>query len=218
MLLWKKKHLWKLVTKSEFSIESWFHAIFLKRNLVPGNFCIFLARESYRFIIYPYIIKKKLDKIVESVNFIRNVPYSYHLNKWKINFVVLSTLIKCLCGLIQLYKMQIRTVIILKLLLLWQGIALTEQQLDIPRSPCPRLFQYKYNGNDWYGELELPSPPIQPGEIILTLILTLRAATTVSQIHIICFQLNRTLCGRSAAHEAHFKFKCTLFTERIASI
>lgn len=84
--------------------------------------------------------------------------------------------------------MQIRTVIIVKLLFLWQGIALTEHQLDIPRSPCPRLFQYKFNGNDWYGELELPSPPIQPGEIVLTLILTLRAATTVSRIRIICNQ------------------------------
>lgn len=77
--------------------------------------------------------------------------------------------------------MQIRTVFLLKLLLAWHGIQLTEPQ-DIPNSPCPRIFQYKYSGNDWYGEMQLPSPPIQPGEIVLTLILTLKAATSVSEL------------------------------------
>lgn len=76
--------------------------------------------------------------------------------------------------------MQIRTVFLLKFLLIWHGIAMTEPQ-EIPNSPCPRIFQYRYHGNDWYGELQVPSPPIQPGEIILTLVLTLRAATSVSK-------------------------------------
>lgn len=77
--------------------------------------------------------------------------------------------------------MHNRTVWILKLFVIWGCIAQTSQQYgdNVPNSPCPRLFQYKYNG-DWYGELQLPSPPIQPGEIVLTVVLTLRAATSVS--------------------------------------
>lgn len=55
----------------------------------------------------------------------------------------------------------------------------TQQIFDIPPSPCPHLFQYKLQGNDWIGVLELPSPPIQHHEVILHLTLSLRAATTV---------------------------------------
>lgn len=75
--------------------------------------------------------------------------------------------------------MYMQTVWLLKLLVIWLCIAQAQQYSDVPNSPCPRIFQYKYNG-DYYGELQLPSPPIQPGEIVLTVVLTLRAATSVS--------------------------------------
>lgn len=58
-----------------------------------------------------------------------------------------------------------------------------QQHFDIPSSPCPHLFQYKFNGNSWTGEIELPSPElpnnIQQHEVVLHLTLSLRAATTV---------------------------------------
>lgn len=54
-----------------------------------------------------------------------------------------------------------------------------QQHFDVPSSPCPHLFQYKYNGNTWIGELELPSPPIDHYEVILHITLSLNAATTV---------------------------------------
>lgn len=51
---------------------------------------------------------------------------------------------------------------------------------DAPKSPCPQYFQYKFNGNDYFGEIILPSPPIQHREVILHITLSLRAATSVS--------------------------------------
>lgn len=75
-------------------------------------------------------------------------------------------------------QFQSRTVVVLFLLL--RVCHLTKSQYsDIPSSPCPQLFQYKYNGNDWIGEVELPSPPIEHHEVILHITLSLRAATTV---------------------------------------
>lgn len=69
----------------------------------------------------------------------------------------------------------------LVLIYLWMRFhaAFSQQLYDIPPNPCPHLFQYKYDGNSWIGELELPSPPIQNREVILHLTLSLRAATTV---------------------------------------
>lgn len=78
--------------------------------------------------------------------------------------------------------MRFKTIVLLHLLLLGIKFRVTQQQPskgDIPDSPCPQLFKYKYNGNDWYGELELPSPPIQHREVILKVVLSLRAATNV---------------------------------------
>lgn len=51
---------------------------------------------------------------------------------------------------------------------------------DVPKSPCPQYFQYKFNGNDYFGEITLPSPPIQHREVLLHITLSLRAATIVS--------------------------------------
>lgn len=77
-------------------------------------------------------------------------------------------------------KMQFQNIIFVVLFLFLKCIDLTNPQFyDIPSSPCPQLFQYKYNGNDWIGELELPSPPIQHHEVILHITLSLKAATTV---------------------------------------
>lgn len=77
-------------------------------------------------------------------------------------------------------KMQFQNVIFVVSFSMLMCIDLANPQYyDIPPSPCPQLFQYKYNGNDWIGELELPSPPIEHHEVILHITLTLRAATTV---------------------------------------
>lgn len=41
-------------------------------------------------------------------------------------------------------------------------------------SPCPRIFQYVFDGADWIGLLEIPSPMI--GETVtIHVILTIRA-------------------------------------------
>lgn len=41
-------------------------------------------------------------------------------------------------------------------------------------SPCPELFQYRFDGAEWYGVAELPSP--QLGQTIkLNVLLSLRA-------------------------------------------
>lgn len=54
------------------------------------------------------------------------------------------------------------------------------QQNAVPSSPCPSVFQYKFSDNDWHGELEVPSPPIEHREVILQVSLSLRASTDVS--------------------------------------
>lgn len=77
-------------------------------------------------------------------------------------------------------KMQFQNIIFIVIFSLLRVIHLTKSQYnDIPSSPCPQLFQYKYNGNDWIGEVELPSPPIEHHEVILHITLSLRAATMV---------------------------------------
>lgn len=77
--------------------------------------------------------------------------------------------------------MQLQNTIFVVSFLLLKCIDLTSQQYyDVPPSPCPQYFNYRYNGNDWIGEVELPSPPIEHHEVILHITLSLRAATTVS--------------------------------------
>lgn len=50
---------------------------------------------------------------------------------------------------------------------------ITKGQNNNLMSPCPEIFQYRYNG-DWYGFIQIPSP--QLGQTIkLTLFMTLRA-------------------------------------------
>lgn len=74
--------------------------------------------------------------------------------------------------------MLLANVILIHLIVLSEIHA--QQNNEIPNSPCPNIFQYKYNGNEWYGEITLPSPPIQHREVVLHLTLSLRAATAVS--------------------------------------
>lgn len=56
------------------------------------------------------------------------------------------------------------------------------QRNNLPSSPCPNVFQYKFDGNSWFGELEVASPAIEQREVILLVSLSLRAATSVSDI------------------------------------
>lgn len=77
-------------------------------------------------------------------------------------------------------KMQFQSLVFVVTFSLLKCIDLTNSQFyDVPPSPCPQFFQYKYNGNDWIGEVELPSPPIEHHEVILHITLSLKAATTV---------------------------------------
>lgn len=89
-------------------------------------------------------------------------------------------------------KMQFQNILFVVLFLLLNAStsftdklihALTHSNFyEIPSSPCPQLFQYKNYGNDWIGELEVPSPPIEHHEVILHITLSLRAAIMVSAI------------------------------------
>lgn len=80
-------------------------------------------------------------------------------------------------------KMRFNSIVFWSIWLWLHFYAVNPQQyFDIPSSPCPQLFQYKFDGNNWIGELELPSPPIQHREVILNLVLSLRAATTVRNV------------------------------------
>lgn len=57
------------------------------------------------------------------------------------------------------------------------------QQNSIPSSPCPNVFQYKNFNDQWFGVIEVPSPPLDHREVILQLSLSLRATTNVSGSH-----------------------------------
>lgn len=77
-------------------------------------------------------------------------------------------------------KMYRQIGFLLHLFVLHLSLAEQQPRSDVPASPCPQIFQYKFNGNDWFGEIILPSPPIQHREVVLHLTLSLRAATAVS--------------------------------------
>lgn len=79
--------------------------------------------------------------------------------------------------------MKFEVILAVQIIILCVEIGLTEQQSQgVPNSPCPQLFQYRYDGNNWYGEMVLPSPPIQHNEVILLVTLSLRAATSVRKM------------------------------------
>lgn len=71
--------------------------------------------------------------------------------------------------------------IVLTVLILCSQFCATklQQSFNIPTSPCPHIFQYTFDRNNYIGVIELPSPPIQHNEVILHIVLSLRAATTV---------------------------------------
>lgn len=66
--------------------------------------------------------------------------------------------------------------------LLW-SLSVLGQLNNEPSSPCPSVFQYIYHDNEWYGDLEVPSPPIEHREVILYVTLSLRASTNVSELN-----------------------------------
>lgn len=86
-----------------------------------------------------------------------------------------------------LLKMQFQKIIFVVLFLVLRHIHPSNSQFyDIPSSPCPQLFQYKFYQNDWIGVLELPSPPIEHHEVILHVKLSLKAATQVIYWYGVC--------------------------------
>lgn len=56
------------------------------------------------------------------------------------------------------------------------------QQDNHPLSPCPYIFQYKFDGNEWYGVVQVPDSPFHKQRIELDVKLTLRA--TIKQNNI----------------------------------
>lgn len=71
-------------------------------------------------------------------------------------------------------------------MVLW-SLPVLGQLNNEPSSPCPSVFQYVYYDNEWYGDLEVPSPPIEHREVILYVTLSLRASTNVSDFMIEMF-------------------------------
>lgn len=51
------------------------------------------------------------------------------------------------------------------------------QQDNHPLSPCPNIFQYKFDGSEWYGVVQVPDAPFQKERIALNVKLLLRAST-----------------------------------------
>lgn len=64
---------------------------------------------------------------------------------------------------------------LVRLLAIWLIISVSKLQgQGIPETPCPALFQYDFNGNEYFGIIELPSPRI--GQTVkLNVIMSLRA-------------------------------------------
>lgn len=57
------------------------------------------------------------------------------------------------------------------------------QQNNHPSNPCPEIFQYKFNGNEWYGVVEIPDLHLQyKHSIELIVTLYLRVSTTQNNI------------------------------------
>lgn len=57
------------------------------------------------------------------------------------------------------------------LIILFQFVSQSQQQNVFPSSPCPNVFLYKYNGQEWYGELKAPATLIfqqQPAMLKVT--------------------------------------------------
>lgn len=67
------------------------------------------------------------------------------------------------------------------LILLTLCILQTEQQRNnMPSSPCPSIFLYKFDGNKWYGELQIESPSANQREITLQVSLSVPAPEVTS--------------------------------------
>lgn len=54
-----------------------------------------------------------------------------------------------------------------------------QQYNNQPVSPCPHIFEYRYDGNDWFGVITTNAPRLDQKEAVLQLTLSLRASTTV---------------------------------------
>lgn len=74
------------------------------------------------------------------------------------------------------------TRIVLVLVILWHKIANVTNQYNVPTSPCPQIFQYKFDGTNWIGEIKLSSPPLQQSEVVVQVTLSVRGATTVRTV------------------------------------
>lgn len=55
-----------------------------------------------------------------------------------------------------------------------------QQRNNFPVSPCPNVFLYKYDGQEWYGEIKTPTTLIlQQGSALLEVTFTLRITQNV---------------------------------------
>lgn len=63
------------------------------------------------------------------------------------------------------------------------GLAVNSHQEfnNFPVSPCPNVFLYKYDGQEWHGEIKIPTSAIlQQQSNMLKVTFTLRASQNVS--------------------------------------
>lgn len=59
-------------------------------------------------------------------------------------------------------------------------VGYSQQQFGAqPSSPCPQIFEYRYDGNDWFGVITTNAPRLNQQEVVLQLSLSLRGSTTV---------------------------------------
>lgn len=67
------------------------------------------------------------------------------------------------------------------LFIIFENIHKTYTQ-GVPISPCPKMFQYRFDGSEWYGLLSVRNPDF--GQVLhLRVILSMRGKpTTVSMI------------------------------------
>lgn len=77
----------------------------------------------------------------------------------------------------------------------------------MPISPCPKIFQYRFDGNEWFGLIAVRHPDVQALQIRVTLSMrgkptTVRCTPSHPKVniytHIYVLQFSRTIWAKSS--------------------
>lgn len=77
----------------------------------------------------------------------------------------------------------------------------------MPISPCPKIFQYRFDGNEWFGLIAVRHPDVQALQIRVTLSMrgkptTVRRSPPPPRVniykHIYVLQFSRTIWAKSS--------------------